>query len=78
MRIVSATQMSRSFSDFLDLIERDGEECLITRRGRVVARLMPPKRVTGRELKNFLAAHAPDAGWYDDVLATRPTMWPDL
>ena len=25
MRIVSATQMSRSFSDFLDLIERDGE-----------------------------------------------------
>ena len=42
--------MSRSFSDYLDLIEREGDECLITRHGRVVARLVPPKRVTGREL----------------------------
>ena len=78
MRIVSATQMSRSFADFLDLIERDGEECLITRHGRVVARLVPPKRVTGRELKEFLTEHSPDAAWHDDVLAARPTLWPDL
>jgi antitoxin (DNA-binding transcriptional repressor) of toxin-antitoxin stability system len=78
MRIVSATQVSRAFSDYLDLIERDGEECLITRHGRVVARLVPPKRVTGRDLKEFLATHAPDAGWYDDVRAARPTLWPEL
>lgn len=78
MRIVSATQMSRSFSDYLDLIERDGDECLITRHGRVVARLVPPKRVTGCELKAFLAATTPDAEWYDDVLAARPTLWPEL
>lgn len=75
---MSATQMSRSFSDYLDLIERDGEECLITRHGRVVARLVPPTRVTGRALKERLATNAPDAAWYDDVLAARPTMWPDL
>lgn len=78
MRIVSATQMSRSFSDYLDLIEREGDECLITRHGRVVARLVPPKRVTGRELKEFLTANGPDAGWYDDVLGARPMMWPEL
>jgi antitoxin (DNA-binding transcriptional repressor) of toxin-antitoxin stability system len=78
MRIVSATQMSRSFSDFLDLIEREGDEFLITRHGRVVARLVPPKRTTGRELRAFLAENVPDAGWYDDVLAARPAMWPEL
>ncbi len=75
---MSATQMSRSFADHLDLVERDGEECLITRHGRVVARLVPPQRVTGRELREFLAANAPDAGWYDDVLAARPELWPEL
>jgi prevent-host-death family protein len=43
MRAVGAFEAKNKLSELLDLAER-GEEIVITRHGREVARLIPPKR----------------------------------
>ncbi len=41
MRTLSATEVSRHFSDVLDSLERGGEEIVIVRNKQPVARLIP-------------------------------------
>ncbi len=65
MREVGAFEAKDSFGQLLDLVER-GEEVAITRHGRVVARLVPPKEGTdcaaARAAVHRLRARAKSAG----------------
>lgn len=48
MREIGAFEAKNKLGQLLDLVER-GEEVVITRHGRQVARLLPAKAVPGRE-----------------------------
>ena len=48
MRQVDAFEANNKFSQLLDLVER-GEEIIITRHGKAVARLVPPKPAFDRD-----------------------------
>jgi len=68
MRTVTATEAARSFSALLDAVEHRGESFTITRNGAVIASVQPRPRLTGRELKAFLATLPTlDDGFADDV-----------
>ena len=58
MRIMTATEASRNFSDLLDAIDR-GETVTITRGHRAVAELRPARRRTGAGLRAALADITP-------------------
>jgi antitoxin (DNA-binding transcriptional repressor) of toxin-antitoxin stability system len=50
MRTMTATEIARGFSHLLDSLEHGGDEIVILRKGRVVARLVPvPAQMTMRE-----------------------------
>ena len=53
MRIITATEASRNFSDLLDAIER-GETVTITRGHHAVAEMRPARRKTGADLRAAL------------------------
>jgi prevent-host-death family protein len=44
MRTVSITETKTSLSEYLRHVTRTGDEMLVTERGKVVARLSPPRR----------------------------------
>jgi len=71
---ISATEAARHFSDLLDAVEHRGEGFAIIRRGRVVARLSPIARGTGRQLKRLLAEVPPDPAWSTDLAALRASV----
>jgi prevent-host-death family protein len=58
MRIVTATDASRHFSDLLDAVER-GETITIVRSGRAVAEIGPAQRRTGAGLHAALTGVTP-------------------
>ncbi|GCD19792.1 type II toxin-antitoxin system prevent-host-death family antitoxin [Cellulomonas sp. H30R-01] len=53
MRILTATEASRGFSDLLDAVER-GETVMVTRGNRTIARIAPVPAGTGRSLRAAL------------------------
>ena len=56
MREIGAFEAKKKLGQLLDLVEA-GEEVVITRRGRVVARLVPPcPTVDAKEARNAVAA----------------------
>lgn len=60
MRVVTATEASRHFSDLLDAVER-GETVTIMRGSHPVAEIGPARRRTGADLRAALAdTTAPD------------------
>jgi prevent-host-death family protein len=67
MRVMTATEASRKFSDLLDAIER-GERVTITRGNHPVAEIGPPHRRTGADLRAALAGiPAPDDRFAEDI-----------
>jgi prevent-host-death family protein len=58
MRVMTATEASRNFSDLLDAIER-GETVTITRGQRPVAEIRPARRRTGADLRHALGEVPP-------------------
>ena len=54
MKEVGAFEAKNTLSALLDQVER-GEEIIITRHGREVARLVPPKGVVSREMARAAA-----------------------
>lgn len=64
MRIVTATEASRHFSDLLDAVER-GETVTILRGGHPVAEVGPAHRRTGADLQAALEGNTPP----DDAFA---------
>jgi prevent-host-death family protein len=49
MRVVGAFEAKNTLGALLDLVENDGEEIVITRRGKPVARLVPASPGFDRE-----------------------------
>lgn len=67
MRTMTATEASRRFSDLLDAIER-GDSVMITRGNRPIAEIRPPRRRTGKDLREALAdTSPPDARFETDI-----------
>lgn len=70
MRTVTATEVSRRFSQLLDAIER-GETITITRGHHSVAEIGPARRSTGADLRVALAdATPPDDRFANDIADT--------
>ncbi|WP_067129173.1 type II toxin-antitoxin system Phd/YefM family antitoxin [Microtetraspora malaysiensis] len=85
MKVMSATEASRSFAAVLDEVE-SGETIVVTRGGRRVAVIGPAPTAPGRMVKAFLARSAGklDASFAIDVAAAREavddemrSLWPD-
>ncbi|GGL08180.1 type II toxin-antitoxin system Phd/YefM family antitoxin [Planomonospora parontospora] len=85
MKVMSATEASRSFAAVLDEAER-GETIVVTRGGRRIAVIGPAPTAPGRMVKALLNRHreALDAGFEADVAAVRESSgdemratWPD-
>ena len=71
---VSATDAARNFAGLLDAVEHRGEHFTIVRRGRVIAHLEPAAQGRGREAKDLLRRHRPDATWTNDLTAVRALL----
>lgn len=83
MRELTATEAARSFSALLTAVERDGETFVITRGGRVIARIEPAAGTSGKAVKALLRHYQPDLAWQTDLAAVRELItaqereWPD-
>jgi prevent-host-death family protein len=76
MKQLSATDVSRRFSEVLDEVERGGESFVVIRHGRAVATIGPANGGTGKALKEALRANPPDDDWADEVRELRNSMDP--
>jgi prevent-host-death family protein len=82
MRNVSATEAARRFSELLDAVEHESESFVVSRRGRVVARIEPATGATGLEVKRILGRHRRDSEWAGELadvrasLAVEDRSWP--
>lgn len=76
MKRMKATDASRGFSDLLDEVEHRGEEVVIERHGRPVARVVPVgKESTVADLIEFLrTTPLPDDDFAGDVIGARRRM----
>lgn len=86
MKVMTATETSRSFAAVLDEAER-GETIMVTRGGRRIAVIGPAPTAPGRMVKAFLArtAGALDDTFEADVASAREAVhdemrhtWPDV
>lgn len=69
MRTMTATEVSRNFSDVLDAIER-GETITITRGNHVIAEMRPARHRTGVDLRAALEnIPPPDDRFAEDIAA---------
>jgi prevent-host-death family protein len=73
MRIMTATEASRRFSDLLDAIER-GESVTVTRGNRPIAEIRPPRRRTGKDLRAALAETSPPDEQFETGIADALTL----
>ncbi|GAA2205938.1 hypothetical protein GCM10009850_013960 [Nonomuraea monospora] len=85
MKVLTATEASRSFAAVLDEAER-GETIVVTRGGKQIAVITPAPAAPGRMVKAFLARSARDldSDFEADVAAAREVVddemrgtWPD-
>lgn len=85
MKVMTATEASRSFATVLDEAER-GETIMVTRGGRQIAMIGPAPTAPGRMVKAFLTRSAGtlDADFEADIAAAREAAddemretWPD-
>ena len=67
VREISSTEAARNFSDLLDASEHDGEEFVIIRRGKSIARLGRVAEANGAAVLALLAERPFDPDWIDDV-----------
>lgn len=81
MVTMTATEASRGFSALLDRVENDGEEVVITRDGKAVARISPENadegRYTyGRFKENMAKYRTFDPDFAKDVLEATDCLLP--
>jgi prevent-host-death family protein len=73
---LSATDVSRRFSEVLDDVERQGESYVVVRHGRAVATIGPASGGTGRALKEALRDNRPDDAWAGELRELREATEP--
>lgn len=71
MRTISATEAARQFSALLTSVEKDGETFVVTRAGRVVARILPVTGGSGATVKALLRRHRVDNTWAEELAGMR-------
>ena len=76
MREVTATEAARNFSALLSAVERDGETFVVTRGGRVVARIEPAVGTSGRAVKALLRHYPADTDWQRELSSIRGLLAP--
>jgi antitoxin (DNA-binding transcriptional repressor) of toxin-antitoxin stability system len=82
MREVTATEAARGFSALLTAVEKEGETFLVTRGGRVIARIEPAAGTSGAAVKALLRHYRADGSWaadlgeVRDLLTARDSQWP--
>jgi len=73
MRVITATEASRTFAALLDDAER-GQTIVVTRGGRRVAAIGPVSASNGAEVKNLLRSASIDDAFAADILAGRDAV----
>ena len=68
MRVITATEASRRFSDLLDAVAA-GEIITITRGNRPIAQIGPTHRRTGADLRAALAGTMPPDDAFEESVA---------
>jgi antitoxin (DNA-binding transcriptional repressor) of toxin-antitoxin stability system len=82
MKEITATDAARGFSALLTAVEKEGETFVVTRGGRVIARIEPAAGTSGAAVKALLAHFRPDAAWAGDLdgvrglLSSEDRQWP--
>ena len=82
MRIMTATEASRSFAAILDEAERRGT-VIVTRGGRRIATIGPASAANGTAVVELLQTAEIDEGFSNDVRAARESVvgkvpaWPE-
>jgi antitoxin (DNA-binding transcriptional repressor) of toxin-antitoxin stability system len=82
MREVTATEAARRFSALLTAVENDGETFIVTRGGRVVARIEPAAGTSGAAVKALLRHYPSDPVWSQELdevrglLTAQERPWP--
>ena len=71
MAEITATEASKRFADMLDAVEHRGESFTVVRRGRAIAVVSPARPSTVGQLRAYMRAHPPDAGWESDLTEIR-------
>jgi len=74
MREVTATEAARRFSALLTAVEQHGETFLLTRGGKVIARLGPAAGTSGAALKALLRHFPADETWARELAETRASL----
>lgn len=83
MKEIGATEAARHFSDVLDAVENRRDSFLVTRGGKLVARIGPVAETTGAAVKALLRSPDVDPAWADELAALRSSLvpeeraWPD-
>jgi antitoxin (DNA-binding transcriptional repressor) of toxin-antitoxin stability system len=73
---LSATEVSRRFSEVLDEVDRSGESFVVVRHGRAVATIGPAGGGSGEALKEALRLNRPDDAWAGELRELREGMEP--
>ena len=73
MRVITATEASRSFAALLDEVER-GQTIVVTRGGRRIAAIGPVSASNGAEVRTLLASIEADHDFAADVRAARDAV----
>lgn len=76
MRVMTATEASRSFAALLDEAEK-GQTIVLTRGGRRIAVIGPASPSNGAEVSALLNSDLPDDRFAADVLAARDAVTMD-
>lgn len=71
MREITATEAARGFSALLNAVERDAETFVITRGGRIVARVEPAGGTSGAAAKALLRHYPKDETWSAELAEVR-------
>ena len=71
MQEVTATEAARGFSALLTAVQERGETFVVTRGGRVVARIEPADGTSGAAVKALLRHFRRDDTWADDLALLR-------
>lgn len=74
MREVSATEAARRFSALLTAVEERGEVFLVTRAGRLVARIEPANGTSGKAVKALLRHYPADSTWLAELTDVRAVV----
>lgn len=73
MKEVTATDAARQFSALLTAVEKDEETFVITRGGRVIARIEPAGGTSGAAVKALLRHYPADTAWSAELEQLRAT-----